>query len=335
MGAVGATSPSPSPSDAKAAVADAKSLTEVPGTDGDLFTVKINGQERKVSAQDVARTLQMPTEKFKALVDSVGSENVLRVYQTHIASSLRMQETAKQRKDLEGILGNIKQNPLETLERILGHESVGLNLDEIATQALSRKFELAAMTPEQREIAELRRFKETTEAKEKAAEEKRVAEAKKAAEAERNEKVKTIQSQIETEISTAIEKSGMATTAGNKQRVARYLYQAASQGLHCTTEQAINLVREDLLAEHKQMFGSVEDPEKLIGLIGPDVVERIRGHQLDKAKADLNSGEAQKVTPIEPRRRAKEEPSTRRLGVNKPETFTEARARIARIYGNK
>lgn len=96
-----------------------------------------------------------------------GEENLLRLYKQRRSEQWASQQHAERARRLAAAKERAAQDPDAALQEILRDAGVELDVDSIAMQRMERKFQLEAMTPEQREVHELRQMLTARERAEK------------------------------------------------------------------------------------------------------------------------------------------------------------------------
>lgn len=216
--------------------------------------VKVNGEEKEVSTEDL-----------------------IREYQKGRAGDKKLQEASEQIKKAESVLGALKGKP----ELLLKEMSVA----QIEEYYFKNVIEPTLLSPEERALRE-REAKlandeaELTEyrtAKQRAQEE--------AQEREIQAKTAERKTQLQASISSALSVSGIPESHWSVTRTIDYMKHAISQGYKdITPEQVSQYVKQDWIAEQQSVLQGM-DPVKLVEILGEDAVAKLRRHGIDEAKA--------------------------------------------------
>lgn len=239
--------------------------------------------------------------------DVVDLETLARGYQSAQDSTRKWQEAADTRKQVEGLFAKLKSNPIEALKGLLTHPGVGLDFRKIITEHLAEEFEYESLPPEKKELADTRKKLAEYEAKERARDE---AETKAKDEAFRRQYA----ANLEKDLVTAIDTSGLPKTEYTFSRVLYYMREALSRDLPLTAEQAIPLVREDYEREHQALVGGLDAP-KLLKMLGPDALKKLEAHKVEEfKKSQTPAAPAAPTTPKE--RKTAPEPRVKRQSIS-------------------
>lgn len=221
-----------------------------------------------------------PRRKHKVKIDNeeleVDEDELKSGYQKAKSSQKAYQAAAEQRKQIEALFRKIKDNPVKGLQELLRHPSINADMRKVATEYLAGELDKEAMSPEQREHAEMKRELEEMKAEREAAQ-------RELEESEASEVRKKYASQIETEILAAIKPSGMPVTEFTFKRVTYYLREGLKRGMNLKAEDVVPLVKQDYWAEVKQLTGGL-DADALEDLLGGEVTTKLRTRAVEKFK---------------------------------------------------
>lgn len=224
----------------------------------------------------------------------------------------KSQELAQKNK----LMSLAKENPKEFFKQ------TGVDAYEFAEKLLAEKYEQMQMSPEQRELMELKAEKAQREQQEQASKQEILSEIKKfvqlpegAEKASKEELVQflnhqkqtyqKVQNQIETEFVEALKAENLPA------KEARYLLAKASfemssalkQGKSLTPKQAIAKVKGEFIGSTRELFGAMSD-EQLHQALEDGLFDRIQKFQLNRLTASAaskfgtqNQGQAQASTP--------------------------------------
>lgn len=229
--------------------------------------LKINGQEREYTEEEVIRKAQLAEaadEKFKS-------------------ASEKMQQ-------MERFIEALRTNP----KAVLSHPDLGINMRELAEEYLTEEVKRELMSPEERELNELREFKRKQD---EASERSKKEEMTKAQKQQMEQLQQRQRDQFDKQISDVLNKSNLPKTPYTVKRVAEVLYNAVSKGYELDVATAVDMVKENYLGDIQSMFGSL-DGDNLLGVLGNDIAKKIRQHDLNRLKAKLQPQQPQQVADI-------------------------------------
>jgi hypothetical protein len=215
-------------------------------------------------------SMKIDGEDVEEDYDLSNEEQLKKDIQLARAAKKRMAEAQDQKRKAYDLVQQFEQDPASVLKRL------GPKGYELAEQLLLEKIQGDMMTPEQKQLAELKAKLEKYEMSEKQQKEQAKLQEESAAEQKQSEYYQQV-------IIQALEKSGLPKTAESAKRMAFLLYKNAELGL--------DLDADDLAMEaRKETEGYISalskdsDAEKLIKLLGPEVVKKIRKFDLDNLK---------------------------------------------------
>lgn len=207
--------------------------------------VKINGQEKKVS---IAKMMQD--------------------FQLGQAANERFQKAAEIEKQHKQLMDSLKSDPAKVLK------DMGLDPLEFSQKQLENFIQSQEMSPEQKELAELRRFKEEQEM---ARQEQQQMQEKQAFEAQ----VEIHRQEYSNKIQESMEKHNLPKDPAVVGMVADYLYNASEKGIDLPVEVAARLVKEDLTNNVKTLLGQMSG-DSLFAMLGEDLARKIREYDLGR-----------------------------------------------------
>lgn len=205
-------------------------------------------------------------------------EKALLLAQKGYSADEKFREAAEAKKQADELLGAAKQKEFLRLAEKAGMSKVEAR--EALEQTLLKLYAEEAMTPEERELQELRQLKE-----QKAAEEKARKEAEEQEKLSKEEQ-KYLQ-QIEHEMVEALEKSILPPQPIFAKLAANYLAAAMANDVELSPAEAVKLVEQDQLVLVKQLIAATST-DKLEALLGPKVIKAIRDQGV-KAVKDTES----------------------------------------------
>lgn len=218
--------------------------------------------------------------RFRVKVDGqeieVGEDELVSNYQLRRVSQQRLQDAAMAQRQVQQLLQLVKQDPIQGLQKILSHPSIGGDMKKIATEFLAKQFEREAMDPRDRELME---------AKEQIARfEREKQELAQAEEQKRNQQfVQQYARDVETKMVSAVEGAGLPKSQRTFDRIVYYLREGLSRGYELEPKDVIPWVREDYEKDVRELISSREAPD-LARLLGDDTVEKIRKHTVAQYK---------------------------------------------------
>lgn len=226
-----------------------KSSKDLPATD--LVQIRVNG-----------KMVEMTREKALLLA------------QKGYSADEKFREAAEAKKQADELLGAAKQKEFLRLAEKAGMTKIEAR--EALEQTLLKLYEEEALSPEERELRELRQLKEQKAAEEKAR--------KEAEEQERltKEEQKYLQ-QIEHEMVEALEKSILPPQPIFAKLAANYLSAAMANDVELSPAEAVKLVEQDQLVLVKQLIAATS-VDKLESLLGPKVIKAIRDQGVKSIK---------------------------------------------------
>ncbi len=188
------------------------------------------------------------------------------------AAQKRMQEASTTKRQMDNFIKALKEDPMSVLSnpQVMGNEK----FQEIAEAFLSRKLEEQMLTPEQRAQKAMEEKLSKYEAEEKKRTE--AAEAQKAQQLQEH-----YTKQFETTIMTALQSSALPKNAFTVKRMAELMQKNIQHGLDLEPAQLAQLVKEDYQSEIRALVGGA-DPESMLAMLGGEVADKIRKHDLSK-----------------------------------------------------
>lgn len=259
------------------------SATPISAPSADQST-QSSAPDAEVTKQDAQVTQTPPAvtkKKFKYKADGAEIEEelddneIVNRLSLAKAAQKRMQEASSTKKQVEQFMKALKEDPMSVLSNpnIMGQE----RFQQIAEDFLSKKIQEQMLTPEQRAQIEKEERLKKYEAQE--AEQKRLAEEQKAQQLQ-----EYYTKQYETTIMNALQQSALPKNAYTVKRMAELMQKNIQHGLDLEASQLAQLVSEDYKSEVKALIGS-GDPEQILALLGGEVADKIRKHDLSKFQA--------------------------------------------------
>lgn len=251
---------------------EAEIAEQVAKANPDLSKTQVAAKIRKLKLKVDGREFdeELP---FDLPDDPAIREYMTKHLQMSKVSNSRMAEKAQLEKEVLEFLGELKKNP----KAALSNPNFGVDLKKLAKDIIEEEIENSKKSPEQ-----LQKEKLESEIKElKAAQEKEKKES-------RERELQRLQDQeyerYDLSISNALEKSNLPKNPYTVKKLADYMILGLKNNLDVTPEDVLPLVQQEMQEDLKQMFSVMPD-ELIEGLVGKDVITRIRKKNLSKAKA--------------------------------------------------
>ena len=232
---------------------------------GDLNEVKILGETKKIPYNELVAGYQKGAsadQKFRESADFKKKYSTME------------SENSELRRNTEALIQQLKTDPFS----VLGHESLGLDLDKVLYDKMNEKMEYEEMDEYERETLDLRRKVEQYETQEKKTQE------------EKNKtESQTRQTQYANNITAALKEAGIAATSDTIRVAASHLYNSAKEtgSPTITWREMVDKTKVSLKEEAQRVYGGFT-PEQLSEYLGDDVVSKIRKHSIQKVKNNFN-----------------------------------------------
>lgn len=276
------------PSASKAEKVEAKKMLK-------KLKIKFNGKELEES---------LP---FEIPDSDEAREYMTRQLQMSKLAQSKSQDYSNLEKEVKQFIDLLKKDP----RRVLSDPTIGLDVKEFAAKILEEEIENSKKSPEQIQ-------REQLEAELKALKE----EAKKKDEEFKSKEFERLQAQeferYDTQISRALETSGLPKSPYVVKKIADYMLMGIQQGYDVSAEDVLPLVREEIQTDIKEMFSLMPD-EVVESIIGKDIFTRIRKKNVQKAKEksvtpatvrsaikDIGQSSKQELKAAEPKKTIKE-----------------------------
>lgn len=215
-------------------------------------------------------------EDFELDLDN--DEELIRHLQMGKMGQKRAAEKAQLEKELTGFFEALKNDPLSLLE-----QELGINKEKLIEDYINQQIEAAKKSPEQVEREKMEKELQALRNERKREKE----------EADRREFERLQQQEFERvdmQMEQALTKSDLPKSPFVVKKIADYMLVAIEAGYDVSPEDVIPLVREEMHADLKEMFGAL--PEDVVeGLLGEQVINKLRKRRVAKAQ------EAKKALP--------------------------------------
>lgn len=234
--------------------------------------------------------------KYEDSEEEVTEEELILRAQKQRGSEKKYQEAAHMRKQAEQLVNLLKQDPM----KVLSNPTLGHDVKKLMTEYLAKQIEEDLMDPKEKELRDLRQQIKEREDMEK--EQKQAEEQKRLQEA-----TQKYMQDIQKDIVTALNDSGLPRSEKTIKRTAYYLDQALQKGhKNVTAKDVIPLVKEEYLNDMKELFGT-SNADTLVQLLGEENVGKIRKFDLERLqkknepkKTETPKKEKQKEQPRDP-----------------------------------
>jgi hypothetical protein len=185
----------------------------------------------------------------------------------------KAKEAATKAAQAEALMDMIQNNPREFAKRA---RAAGLNPEKLATEILYENIELNTLSPEQRELRELKEKQAEQEAERKAAEEA-------AKKAQIDAKTKEWAVNFEKELKTALEAKKLPMSRLTLALTAQYIDAGLAQKKELSVEQVLPFVLRDIKNIHASTMGSLEG-DALLEYIGEELSNKIAAARVARYK---------------------------------------------------
>ncbi len=289
------TSSSPAPSSSSSSPAQNQSA---PSSLSSIADKQLNGEPATPAApatEAKKEAIKEEIRKHKLKVNGKEMEfdepEVIRRAQLAESAQQKFQEASAMKKQAEQFFEALMNNPQE----VLRHPEIAkkLKLREFAEEFLSAELQNELMDPIERELKELREFKQKQEEEitNRSKKEQETAQQTRAREAQ-NKAAK----EFDTNITEALAQTNLPKTAYTVKRVAEILLGARKNGYAMDINTAVDMVKEGYQTDLGAMVGGLE-PEQLLKMFGDDIVKKLRKHDLAQLKSKLNPQSAAAPSP--------------------------------------
>jgi len=210
--------------------------------------------------------LKVDGEEFEEEIDLNDETAITTKLQLAAAAKKRMTEAVDQKRKAFEIIKAFEDNPESMLQRL------GPKGRDIAEKFLLEQIKDEMMSPEEKEILELREFKKkhTEELEKKKQMEEMTA---------REKQEYQIAQDFQTTIISALEKTGLPKSPELVKRTAYLLKRNLDLGLDLNAEQLAAEVKLETIGYLKSIIGD-SDGEALINMFGKDIAKKIRTHDI-------------------------------------------------------
>ncbi len=232
------------------------------GTEGTPDSIKGAAQEaiRRHKLKVMGKEIEVDDNELK------------RGYGHQRAANETMQQAKAKEKQIEQLVGLLK-DPEKFFDAA---SKLGHNPRELAEKYLSAQLEDELMDPRDKELRDAKNRLKQIEEMDKRQQD--------ALEQERHNQLKQKYADDYTnQFVSALKESGLPATKPMVAEMAKYISRATKMNFKMTAQEAAKLVKEDLQAVHKQLYGSAEG-DTLIKLLGEDVANKVRKYDTSRLK---------------------------------------------------
>lgn len=229
-------------------------------------------------------------EVSEALPFDIAEEHVeylTKQFQLSHAAQQAMQENSSVKKQVQQFYDALKTNTRQSLI------DLGINPKDFAASVIEDEIKKQQMTPEQKELEELRSEK-------KRMEDERKSEKEESQKRELESLQKLEYEKIEGQISDAISKTTLPKKPYVVKRVAEYLLMANQQGIEVSAADVMPLVESDIKESLQSLIAALGE-DAVEDFVGKDVFNKVRKRNLAKAKTPVTpataKGQTKEVSP--------------------------------------
>jgi len=218
--------------------------------------------------------IQTEKRKLKAKVNGqeieVSEEEILRDYQKYKAADANLKEAATLKKQLEGFVSYLKENPKEGLKQL------GIDPRKFSEDTLMAFLEDEMMDPKDKEL-------KTTKARVEELERKEKAEADREKEAEMAQLEKHYADDYSNKIIAALEAEKIPRTAFTVRRMASYMSEGLKRGVDLSPSDVSKQVKKDYSEDYSTIFMGMT-PEEIVSVFGDDLIKKIRKYDTSRVQ---------------------------------------------------
>lgn len=261
--------------------------------EGEEAPLEAKDDKPEAKAKPAAQAKPPPEELFELKVNGkveklTRSQLLLRAQKAE-AGERRFREAAEAQKKAEALIAEFEADPEAVLAKL------GKDPSAIIDAHLAKKAKDATLTPEQRELEQLRKERDELKAKHEATEKEKQT----AAQAAEDEKTAA---RLEETLLSAADKAGMDRNAQTLEQLCDVALEYIEMGIQVDAAQVCDEVqrrqKEHVSARDQKILSKLPD-EKLAEYLGPDVLARLNKASLKQIPAP---GTKQKQTePREPK----------------------------------
>lgn len=226
---------------------------------------RLNKLKLKVYGQEVEEELPFEIEENPEAV-----EYLTKQLQLAKAAQKAMQENNSYKSQVEQFFKSFKSDTKAALKEM------GIDPKQFAAEVIEEEIKRAQLTPEQRELEELKAEKKRLEEERKREKE----------EFEKKEYERLSQQEyerVETQMSMALEKSSLPKEPYVVKKIADYMLIGIQNGIDLSPEEVLPLVEQEIKSDLQALIKALGE-DKVEDFVGKDVFNKIRKKNLAKAK---------------------------------------------------
>jgi len=264
---------------------------------GSPETTSTKQETQEAAKQEAARRLKL---KVRGREMELDEGEVIRRAELAEGAEQKFQEAAQLRKQAEQFFQTLLSDPMS----VLTHPELAdkIKFRELAENYLSQELQKEMLSPEQRELQELRDYRQKQQ---KATEDAQKEQLTRTQQQEMAKLQQRAAQEYDVKISEVLQQSDLPKNAHTVKRVAEMLYNALQKGYDLDVQTAVDMVREGYMTEISSLVGGLEGPS-LIKALGPDIVKKLRKHDLAQLKAKTQPTESAPQTNPNPQPAQKE-----------------------------
>ena len=207
----------------------------------------------------------------------LGEDEVIRKAQLAGAADEKFREAATLRKQATQLVEALKADPIKVLSQL------GIDTRGMTESYLAKELQREMLSPEQRELQELRDYRKAQEEAAKGQEAERTTAAQRAHVQQMQQRAAQ---EYDVKITDVLKQSNLPKTAQTVKRVAELMHSALSNGYELDVQTAVDMVRENYMTDLQAMLTGLEG-EHLEKFVGGDTLKKMRKHDLARLKAQL------------------------------------------------
>lgn len=282
------SSPTPSTSAAPSAPVTSSSPSSS-GTESGTPAPATSSQAGATSTPEAFDVNKYLDKTFKTKINGVEKEvtlaKAIQDYQKFEAANEKFTKAAELEKSIAEKEALFKQDPRKALQE-LGHDPLA-----VAQQWLEDFLKDQELSPEQRELNDLRKEKEERSRTEKEShEQKQKMEFEATVESRRQE--------LETGVIEALEKHGLWKDESTAREMGAYMLEAFEAGIDLTPDMAARLVKRDHVEKFKHQFGGFTG-EQLFAQLGEEGLKKLKEYDLSRIKTPAKVAAPSKPAAIQ------------------------------------
>ncbi len=243
----------------------------------------------EAAAKEAARKLKL---KINGREMELDEPEVIRRAQLASAADEKFREAADMRKQAEQFFKTLLEDP----KSVLMHPEVRdrINFRALAEEYLGAELQKEMMSPEQRELEELRQYKKQQDEARQRSEQEQMTRTQ---QEEMTKLQQRAAAEYDKKITDVLAQSNLPKTAYTVKRVAELLHGALTKGYDLDVQTAVDMVREGYMTDVQSLVGGLEG-ESLVKVLGNDIIKRLRKFDLERIKSQLEQTAAPAPQPV-------------------------------------